>query len=589
MAEIYLNGRRLRLDPARLLGSGGEAEVYDIGSGRALKVYKGPDHPDYRGLPGEADAARERLRTRPAKLAQFPSLPPRVVAPLETAVDRAGRVVGFTMKLVPNAESLLRWSEPGFRRAVPPALTAPLFLDLYGTVTRVHEAGVVIGDFNDLNVLVSAGLAYLIDADSFQFGAHRCPAYTERFLDPRTCGPRDLRPLRPHSAATDWYAFEALLFQALLLVHPYGGVLAGAARPAERILGRVTVLDPRVRYPRPAIHWRVLPDELLHRFHETFVEDRRSPFPPVLLESLRWTVCPACKAAHARLTCPVCSGAAAGGPLRRAAAVTVARGALTVTRLLQTEGEVVALAPRAWLVFQNGEFRREDGRAALRGPLRPGSRYFLEGGSTVAVGPEEAFAVAGGRCWWERDGALWREGALGDERVGEVLSGRTRFWVGPEFGFGFYRAGGVTVAFVFEGTRRGLCDGVPVPPLRGRVLDAHCVFGPGRAWLLLELEEAGRVWKRCVVIRRDGTVAAAADAPSWLENLHGACAAGPFLFAPTDRGLVRVADSLSAWVGFPETEPFVDAGSLLAAGDDGILAAGRHEIVRLSLKKETTP
>ncbi|MBI5883386.1 MAG: hypothetical protein HZB91_09820 [Elusimicrobia bacterium] len=591
MADVFLNGRRIKLDPSRMLGAGGEAEVYDIGSGMALKVYKGPDHPDYRGLPGEVDAARERLRTRPAKLKEFPSMPPRVVAPLETAKDRAGRVVGYAMKIVPNAESLLRWSEPGFRRAVPLALTAPLFLDLHATVSRVHEAGVVIGDFNDLNVLVSSGLAHLIDADSFQFGAHRCPAYTERFVDPTSCGPRDLRPVRPHTSASDWYAFDALLFQALLLVHPYGGVLAGGAPHSERVLNRVTVLDPRVRYPRPAIHWRVLPDEVLQRFYQTFVDDQRSPFPRPLLESLRWTVCPSCKAVHARLLCPTCAGAAVGGSVRQMVAVATSRGSLTVTRLLVTEGEVVAvtgggLAQGGWLVFKAGEFRREDGSVALSGPLRPGTRYFLENRSTVAVGPEEAFAFAGGRSWWERDGALWHEGPLGDERVGEVLAGRTRFWVGPEFGFGFYRAGGVTVAFVFEGTRRGLCDGVPLPTLRGRVLDSLCVFGPGRAWLFLEMEEAGRIWKRCVVIRRDGTVAAAADAPAWLESIHGACAAGPFLFVPTDKGLVRVEESLSACVEFPETEPFVDAGSLLAAGDDGILVAGRHEVVKLSIKKE---
>jgi len=603
--EVLLGGRRLKLDPARAIGSGGEADVFDIGSGLALKLYKGSDHPDYRGLPDEQRCARERLATRADKLREFPAgLPPRVVAPLEVAYERGGRTAGYSMRLVPDAEPLLRWAEPGFRRAVPPAAVAPLFLDLHATVARVHEAGVVIGDFNDLNVLVCAGSAFLIDADSFQFGRHPCLAYTERFVDPLCCAPDELVLGRPHGAASDWYAFDALLFQSLLLVHPYGGVLPGAAgRPSQRTLQRVTVFDARVRYPRPAVPWRALPDDLLQRFYESFVKDARGPFPRALLESLRWTRCTGCGAFHARLRCPVCSGAACGigssagagrtDFLTAGAAVrekVTVRGAVTAIRLAVTAGQVVAVAPEGWLVWENGEFRRENGDVAFRGPLRPGTRYFISGRHTAAAGRGEAFALAGGRSWWERDGALWREGTLGDERVGEVLVGQTRFWAGCEFGFGFYRVGGLTVAFVFDAVRRGLADGVPLPPLLGRVLDADCVFSEGRAWLLLALEAGGRLTRRCVLIRKDGGVTAVADSPPWLETVAGACAAGPHLFVPTDRGVVRVEEDLARWTEFPETEPFVDAGCRLAVGRDGLIVAGRREVVKLCLKKkEATP
>lgn len=586
MSDIYLGGRRIKLNAARAIGSGGEADVFDIGSGLALKLYKGPEHTDYRGMPLEQRAARERLRSRPGKLRDFPSLPPRVISPLEVATDRAGAVVGYSMRLVPDSEPLLRWAEPGFRRAIPPALAAPLFLDIHATIARIHEVGVVIGDFNDLNVLVSSGLGFFIDADSFQFGPHECRAFTERFADPLCCRPGTLDLLAPFSNASDWYAFDVLLFQSLLLVHPYGGVLPGAAgRPCERIARRAVVFDPSVRYPKPALPWRVLPDELLERFHGTFVKDKRHPFPRALLENLRFTRCTDCQGVHARASCPFCGGCAPAAVTER---VTV-RGSLTATRLHRTEGEVVAISKDGWLVFERGEFRREDGTVALRGPLRPGTRYFLEGRKTVAVARNEAYSLCGATSWWERDGALWRDGTLGEERVGEVLAGQTRFWVGPEFGFGFYRAGGVTAAFSFEASRRGISDAIKLPPLRGRVLDADCVFGPGKAWLLLELESGGRVSRRCVVIRRDGTVAAAADNPAWLEGLRGACAAGDFLYVPSDRGIIRVDGSLTKSTEFPETEPFVSSESLLALGEDGLIASDRHEIVRLTLKKEATP
>ncbi len=584
MKEVLLGGRRLKLDPAKTLGTGGEADVYDIGSGLALKIYKGPDHPDYKGLPAEQQAARDRLATRAAKLRDFPTpLPPRVVAPLETAVDRGGSMVGFSMRLIPGAEPLLRWAQPGFRQAVPAAAVAPLFLDLHGTLARLHEAGVVIGDFNDLNILVANGAAHLIDADSFQFGAYGCLAYTDRFVDPLCCADGALTPVRPHSPASDWYAFEVLLFQSLLMVHPYGGVLPGSgARPSERMLKRVTVLDPRVRVPKSSLPWKVLPDEWLHRFHDTFAEDQRSAFPMGLLESLRWTLCPGCRHCHARDICPDCAGHT---PQARRELITV-HGRVTATRLILTEGKVVAVGPEGWLIHEGGEFKREDGRVVLRGNLRPGTRYFLKGRSAAAVRSNETYACAGGRAFWERDGALWGEGNWGDERVGEVLAGQTHIWAGPAFGFGFYRAGGVTVAFVFDAQRRGLLDGVPIPAMRGRILDANCVFGDGRAWLVLALESQGSIQRRCVVITKEGRVTASADSPSWLESADGICAAGPHLFVPTDKGLIRVEDSLARAVEFPETEPFIDAGSLLAVGSDGLIVANRREILKLKMRQE---
>jgi hypothetical protein len=522
--DAFVGGRRVRLDPARAIGKGGEADVYDIGGGVALKVYKAPDHPDLAGLPDEQRAARERLASRPAKLREFPrTLPPRVVAPLELASDRHARTVGYTMRLVPGAEPLLRWGEPSFRRAVPHAAVAPLFLDLHATVAHLHEAGVVIGDFNDLNVLVAAGAAHLIDADSFQFGAHLCDVFTERFVDPLRCAPDALRLARPHTADSDWYAFATMLFQSLLLVHPYGGVAPGMT-PSARALKRMTVFHADVRYPKPAISWRVLPDELLQYFHRTFERDARGMFPRSLLEPMRWTTCAACGSDHARTLCPSCVQAT---PAAIRDVVTV-RGSVTATRL-----------------------------RAIDRPPRPRV--------------------------WERDGVLWRDGELGPERIGDVLAGQARFWAGDEFGLGFYRAGTLSVGFVFE---RRLNDSVRLP-IAGRLLDADCVFGAGRAWLLLALDVGGRIVRRCALVRRDGTVAGVADDPSWLPTVGGQCAAGPFLFAATDGGIVRVDESF-ATREYPDTEPFVDAESRLTAGRDGLIVENREETLRLSIQ-ETRP
>ncbi|MFH0903432.1 MAG: hypothetical protein V2A73_22615, partial [Pseudomonadota bacterium] len=117
--DVYLGGKRIKLDPSKSLGKGGEADVFDVGKGLALKIFKSPDHPDYRGLPLEQKAAEERIALHQRKLREFPiALPAQVVAPVELATDRSGRfIVGYAMSLVTPAQPLLRYADPGFRHA----------------------------------------------------------------------------------------------------------------------------------------------------------------------------------------------------------------------------------------------------------------------------------------------------------------------------------------------------------------------------------------------------------------------------------------------------------------------------------------
>ncbi|HWN69059.1 MAG TPA: hypothetical protein VNM90_15580, partial [Haliangium sp.] len=274
--NVYLESRRIALDPASAIGQGGEAEVFDIGGGQALKIFKGPQHPDFGGSPAERDAASQRLALHQRKLPAFPAgLPERVIAPATLATERkrGGRVVGYAMRLVAGAELLARYAEPQMRaqrlgqtqghtqgQAAPGNHAVAVLRDLHATVTALHQAGVIIGDFNDSNVLVSGQRAYLIDADSFQFGSYPCTVFTERFVDPLLCDPSAAAPVlcRPYSGDSDWYAFHVLAMRTLLGVGPYGGVYR-PADPARRIpqaarpLRRVTVFDREVVYPRPAL------------------------------------------------------------------------------------------------------------------------------------------------------------------------------------------------------------------------------------------------------------------------------------------------------------------------------------------------
>ncbi|HYD40719.1 MAG TPA: hypothetical protein VEB43_07800, partial [Anaeromyxobacter sp.] len=473
--DVYLGKRRIRLDPSQALGTGGEADVFRVGD-RALKLFKPPDHPDLDGHPDAQRAAAERLRVHQRKLREFPAgLPAEVVAPEELATDRAGRVVlGYAMPLVAPATPLLRYADPAFRRAgVPGDAVVALFRGMHRTVGALHAAGVVVGDLNDLNVLVTPpGEARFIDADSFQFGAYPCTVFTERFVDPLLCDPAAPAPRlrRPYHADSDWYAFTALLLQSLLLVPPYGGVFR-PADPARRIphgarpLRRVTIFHPEVQYPRPATHYRILPDDLLHHLHAVFERDRRGPFPAALLEALRFERCARCGLEHARRACPACSPGAAARPAER---LTV-RGEVTCALVFETRGVIVHAAVEDGALrvvhHEDGAYRREDGAVVLRGPLSPELSFRVHGDATLVargaaldvlaagraperlaldpgpVGP--ALDVNGRHRYWTSAGRLVRS-ARGPipgapEPIGDILLGQTRIWAGPTFGLGLYR------------------------------------------------------------------------------------------------------------------------------------------------------
>ncbi len=620
--KVYVNGRAVRLQPRRAIGKGGEADVYDIGGGRALKLFKPPEHPDFVPYPDQAKAARLRIDEQQRKLPDFPRhLDPRVVAPQDLVRDRADRkTLGYTMRRIGDPTPLALFGAGAFRRqGVAAAEVVEVFRNLHDAVTRLHADGVVIGDFNDLNVLVtdvgSSPEVWLIDADSYQFGVYPCRLYSERFVDPLLCNGA-LQLARSHNTDSDWYAFTVMLLRSLLLTDPYGGVYKpqdpGRKVPAPlRPLHRVTVFHPQVRYPKPAHPREILPDDWLDHFDQVFHHDARGPYPARLFDLLKWTTCATCRLEHSRRACPRCRRQLAMAP-----ALRTVRGRLECTVVLRADGPVVAVAVGAaglaWLTHEAGAYRRENGETVLEGGRSPELTFGLLGSSTLVarrdqlavLGPDgarqlsvettggaSAFASNGHHLFRIENGRLLRDEPLAPVLVGEVLSEQTRFWVGESFGFGYYRAGRLAVAFVFEAEGTGLNDGVRLPPLPSQWLDATCTFAGERCWLLITARETGRTRRHAVVLRRDGSVEAtgggdAHDLP-WLASLRGACASDAGLLVPTDDGVVRIgiagSDLLEAET-FPDTEPYVDASSRLLASPEGLIVVGETEIRRLVVR-----
>ncbi len=618
---VYIGGQRISLSPTREIGKGGEAEIFDIGGGRVVKIYKSPTHPDYAGVVNDQKAARERIATHQRKLPAFPKgLPSRVVTPIELATDQSGRqVLGYTMAFLQNAEVLMRYTERPFREAgVSNDAVLQIFRDLHATVMGVHQKQVVIGDFNDLNILVRGTEAHVVDADSFQFGNFPCTVFTARFVDPLLCDPMARFPMlvKPHNVLSDWYAYAVMLMQCLLFVDPYGGVyvpknLAKKIPHTARPLHRITVFHPEVRYPKPAVHFSVLPDGLLEFFHRVFENDARSEFPVKLLE-MRWTKCINCGTEHARSVCPECAEKAPVS-MRQ---ITTIRGKVTATRLFTTPGLIVFAAVQNgklhYLYHEGGVYKREGDRAVFQGAIDPQMRYRIQGEATllgkngrlVILAPNKAseqvpvesygtlpvFDANASSYFFLQNGKILRNGQWAPEQIGQVLEGRTLFWTGPDFGFGFSRAGGLQIVFVFDAKSRGLNDSVKLEHIRGQLVDSTAVFGRDRCWFFIATQESGKTIHRAYLVRGNGSVEASAEAEandgSWLGTIRGKCASSNFLLAATDDGLVRLeADNGKIIVAreFPDTEPFVSSASNLFASSDGLYVVGRKEVVRLTI------
>jgi H/ACA ribonucleoprotein complex subunit 3 len=619
--KVMIEGKCRHLKLKDLVGQGGEAEVYALGKKQAVKVFKSADHPDYAGQESAQEGARQRLQEHQFKLKQFPQgLPERVISPQSLVTDpQSGSIIGYTMRLLPQAEKLMRYGERSFRQqGIPGQKVVEIFKDLHLTLTQLHQAGIVIGDFNDLNILIFDTVAYVIDTDSFQFQGFPCRMFTTTFLDPLLCDPASgtVELSQPYTSLSDWYAFSVLLFQSLLCVGPYGGVYK-PKDPQNRIphharsLQRITIFHDQVRYPPSAIHFRNLPDDLLHYFQQVFEKDLRQPWPQHLLNSLAWTTCIQCGTEHARSICPACLKS---GAVKQ---VIKVRGSVTATTHFQTRGVILTATYQKgqliWLYHEKkGMLRRENGEVVVTGELGARVCYHLQHRRTwigqrsqvIGLNPDQPMeristdvyahqpvvATNSRQCYWVQAGQLFRSGIFGPELLGDVLHGQTQIWVGESFGFGIYRASHLRVGFVFQADQKGLNDAVPLQVGRGEWLQATCYFSTDRCWLFLATQEQGRTVHWCQVIQPDGRVIASATAErgdgSWLGSLRGKCAFGHELLAVAEEGIVRVAcqqGQLLVIKSFPDTEPFVDPDSQLFTGDGGIWVIRSQSIQHLQM------
>ena len=284
--------------PARFeeLGRGGEAVVYKMRDDIAAKIFHLPSAIEFADSPEMQDAARVRIKEMQTKLLKFPEvLTSDVAAPNGVLVNGKDQIFGYVMPFI-DGISLDRFGRT--TSILTASLTLKLLSGLHDLVKGLHAKGVVIGDLNENNIIVSKRKPRLIDADSVQFGPYKCKSFMPRFVAPEiiTLGENGnpLQPtfnmVAPHSELTDWYSFMVIAMRLITFTDPYGG-LANGVDLGERIAKRMTVFDPKVMYPRIAKPLKCVPRPILEAFFRMFHKGERFIPDKEVFRSL----CPNCK------------------------------------------------------------------------------------------------------------------------------------------------------------------------------------------------------------------------------------------------------------------------------------------------------
>lgn len=466
--RLRVRGNVIQPNPSTLIGEGGEAEIFRIAGDTVLKLYKSP------------------TAVHQAKLEQLPQFPPCVVAPAYLSYDDAtGKLIGYTMPFVDNAYHLRSLMNRDFREksGIDRKQVIDLFRLLHGCLKSIHATSVVVGDFNPLNILIDhQSQPKFIDADSMQWGGFVCNTFTPKYVDPLRCDPSasSLVLTHLHDEKTDWYAFALMLFEALLYVHPYGGVHKLSAD--QRALKRLSVFDAAVKYPAAAEPLDTLPDTVLDYYKAVLTADRRGEFPTDLFALLQ---------GYRIVTAP------------RPSVAPDTKGVLICA--------AVQDGRKVFVYHDNGVFYREDGTPIITGALDPLLHFTMHGRATIVTKGGDSYRIEGknierlsielfrdqtpvvssnGRqLYWVAAGELWCEDAGHVRHIDSVIAKQTRIWAGPYFGIGLSTARGITRAFLFDGDL-GQRLPIELPRLDGLVKEAACLFERDKAQLFLTLEKS---------------------------------------------------------------------------------------------------
>ncbi|TWI96768.1 DNA-binding helix-hairpin-helix protein with protein kinase domain [Mucilaginibacter frigoritolerans] len=224
MAGLIYNGLKGdRYVTGRRIGEGGEGIIYEVqGSTEfVIKVYK-----------EKTDRDKEDKLIFMASMA-MPELLKFAAWPVDVIRDAAGQVAGFVMKKLVSFVPLHMLFNPMDRKRIFPDKGYNFLIHVARNLAiafhQIHQQGIVVGDVNEANILVSnTGMVVLIDCDSFQVknGSryHFCEVGIPRYTPPELLEKGSFEQV-VRTINTDSFSLATLIFQLIFLGRaPFTGI-----------------------------------------------------------------------------------------------------------------------------------------------------------------------------------------------------------------------------------------------------------------------------------------------------------------------------------------------------------------------------
>ncbi len=402
------------------VGEGGEGAVFEVPDQRDVvaKLYH-----------KQIDAKRA------AKLSAMASLPSEKISraaawPLDTlhVGDHSGTVIGFLMPKISGYKPIHTLYGPKSRRAEFPDATWLFLVHAAANVARavdnVHDHGVVIGDINHANIVVSNdAIVKLIDCDSFQFTANStqylCEVGVETHTPPELQG-RSFREV-VRTPNHDAFGLAVVIFQLLFLGrHPFSGTYLGSGDiPIDQAIREFrfaygsSARSHQMAQPLNTLPLAIVSPPVAALFERAFslkgVGDRARPTPNewlVSLEELK-KACKRCSHSNAHyypttLTmCPLCEVEKASGAILFNFTSIVTAQARSEFNLQAVWAQIVAVPSPGPLptVRRASAFNASASKRAAAIRLKRDVR--LTGGLVIiAIGLVIAISVGGSATWW---------------------------------------------------------------------------------------------------------------------------------------------------------------------------------------------
>lgn len=268
----------------RLIGKGGEGQVYDVNEnpGQLAKLYN--EAPDTE----KANKLRYMASIQKPAIHQFAAWPTDVLT-------ENGQVAGFVMKKLTGYVPLHMLFSPMDRKKLFPDKGYNFLIhvarNLATAFYKLHEEELIIGDINEGNILVNAqGMVAFIDCDSFQVKQgsyyYYCEVGVPRYTPPELLAKQNFNKV-VRTVNTDSFSLAILIFQLLFLGrHPFAGV----NRTKEDFDEEKAIREHQFAYSLYNTHKKLSPalnsldinllgTAIANLFHKAFEQDDNRPLP----------------------------------------------------------------------------------------------------------------------------------------------------------------------------------------------------------------------------------------------------------------------------------------------------------------------